>query len=220
VSLILASASPARASLLRAAGHRFRQLPSATPEEPPRPGEPVAAYTARLARAKAAAVSARHPGAYVIGSDTAVGAGDGILGKAAGPREAVRMLRRLAGRTHRLTTAVCVVAPSRRRGRPGPFRTAVDSVRVTLRAWPESRIRRYVRTVRPFGCAGAYALQADGAAIVARVEGDPATVVGLPLGAVERLLRELGYRAGKPGRVTRPSSEPGRRCARRSRRRC
>ena len=188
MKLILASKSEARGRLLHAAGYAFTQLDSGVVEPPPLPGAKVTDYVTSLAREKALAVSRRHPKAVVIGADTALAIDDQIIGKADDAQHAIEMLLALSGKTHLLATGVCAVVPGAgSRGRR--VRAGVDTARVTIRAWPESRIRRYVETVCPFGCAGAYALQADGSAIVERIEGDPSTIVGLPMGLVASLLK-------------------------------
>lgn len=199
-ALILASASKARADLLRAAGYRFRQIPAGIAEPPPLPGVESETYLLDLATAKARTVAARFPRAFIIGADTALLFKGNVLGKAAGQEEAVAMLRQLAGRTHRITTAVCVLAPARRTSHSRTTVRGVVSAEVTLRPWNDARIRRYVRAVKPFDCAGAYAVQGGGGAIIERIDGDLSTVVGLPLGFVERALRRLGFGHGSiPG---------------------
>jgi septum formation protein len=192
MQLILASASKARAELLRAAGYDFRQIPAAITEAQPERGENPSTLTVRLARHKAAAVARAHPTAFVIGADTVVAMGTRIIGKAASSEEAVRILQQLSGKTHQLITGVCVFRPAGASALP-PLLAGVDTARVTIRRWTEARIRRHVELIQPLACAGAYAIQDGGAAIIERVEGDPTTVVGLPMGMVERFLGDLGY---------------------------
>ena len=192
--LILASQSSGRARLLRGAGYRFRQVASHADETVPGTLDLESAVR-ELARRKAAAVAAQFPRCWVIGSDTALDLNGRIIGKASSLADAERMLGQLCGRTHRISTGVCVIAPADRRGRHR-MRAGVDTAQVTLRAWRPDQIRRYVRAVRPLACAGAYAVQEDGAAIVERMDGDPGTVIGLPVSLLERFLRQLGFRAG------------------------
>lgn len=184
-SIVLASRSKARAALLRGAGLRFRQIVSDVPEPPPTRGTPLRAYVQELARDKARAVAARFPKAWVIGCDTALILDNRILGKPRNERDAVQMLGRLAGRTHRISSAACLISPADLRGRRRE-RILVASALVTLRDWSPERIGRHVRATRPLNWAGAYAVQDPvSSAIVARIRGDLATVIGLPL---ERLL--------------------------------
>jgi septum formation protein len=186
--IILASRSKARAALLRGAGYRFKQVVSDIPEPPPAPGAALGAYVRRLARLKAMAVARRFPDAWIIGADTALVLEARIIGKPRDHRAAVSMLRALGGRTHRICSAVCVVAPTDRSGRR-TTRTAVDTARVTLRHWPDVRLRAHVATTRPVHWAGAYAVQDPvSCAIVERIRGDLATVIGLPMKKLERLL--------------------------------
>ncbi len=109
--LILASASPRRAELLRNAGIPFEVDPAHIHEEP-LPGEAPMDYAQRLARDKAAAVLTRHPDALVLGADTVVVVDDHLLEKPANPEDAARMLRLLSGRTHQVITGVCLSTPS------------------------------------------------------------------------------------------------------------
>ena len=196
MQLILASRSPARAGLLRAAGYAFSSAPSDLEEPALAPGVRIDDHVTALARRKAEAVSPLHPRSFVIGCDTAVDFEGAAIGKASDAEDAVRILRLLSGRTHRLVTGLCVLA-SRGEERASAIRQGADAAWVTLRPWDETRIREYVRTVKPMGYAGAYALQADGAAIIERIEGDPSTIVGLPVTLLARFLSELGY-AGAP----------------------
>lgn len=201
--LILASASPGRAGLLRAAGFRFRQIPSALPEPPRPPHLSIRAYLLKLAAAKAQAVASDYPAAFVIGADTVLEFEGRIIGKAPDADQALALLRRLRGKTHRIWTAVCLVGPTPPAGRR-PIRRWIDTADVTLRAWSDAQIRRYIRTARPFFCAGAYAVQADGLALVRTIRGDLGTVIGLPLDSVARHLEILGFpRPTQPGHPAR-----------------
>src|SRR5262245_725299 len=99
--LILASASPRRAELLRAAGIPFETF-AAEIDESPWPGEPPVAHVRRLARAKAHAAAVRHPSKTVLGADTVVVIDERILGKPRAEADAAAMLRRLSGRDHQV----------------------------------------------------------------------------------------------------------------------
>ena len=189
--LILASASPGRAELLRSAGFRFRQIPAGIPE-PPRPALlSIRAYLLSLATAKARAVAQNHPHAWVVAADTVLEFKGKLIGKPVDDAAALTMLRRLRGQTHRIWTAVCLLAPNPGGG-PRPSRRFVDTARVTLRPWSDAQLRRYIRTARPFFCAGAYAVQGEGLALVRSIRGDLGTVIGLPLEPVMSHLLELG----------------------------
>jgi septum formation protein len=180
--LVLASASPRRAALLRAAGCEFEVRPSGAHEWPYDGGDP-AAYAEALARAKVAAVE----GDVVLGADTIVVLDGAVLGKPDGPAGAAAMLRRLSGRTHDVVTAVAV----RRDGRTsaGHATTAV-----TFRRLTEPEIDAYVATGEPLDKAGAYGYQGGAAAFVTGLEGDADTVIGLPMRLVTALLALAGAR--------------------------
>ena len=110
----------------------------------------------------------------VLGVDTAVVLGDAVLGKPAGERDAVDMLTRLAGQTHVVLSGLCLLAPGWE---------VVDhaETRVTFRDLTPRDIARYVAADEWRNRAGAYAIQARGAALVERIEGDYLNVVGLPV---------------------------------------
>ena len=186
---MLASASPRRAELLRQLGVIFDVVPSGIPEVWP-PGPAREAVTA-LALAKCRSVAARlAPPAIVLGADTAVVLEGQIFGKPESPEEARRMLRQLRGREHEVITGVALVeAPSGREA------TAHVVSRVLMREYSEAEIEGYVASGEPFDKAGAYAVQAAGGALVAKLEGCYTNVVGLPLTTTRRLLEAWGLYA-------------------------
>ena len=182
--LILASASPRRAELLRSAGFEF-DIEASNVAETPRDGEAPAAYTLRVARDKAQHVAAGHqPDVVVLAADTEVVAGGRMLGKPANEDAARQMLRLLSAAEHEVITAVVIVAGDR----------TVEEV-VTTRVWfgelTDGEIEWYVASGEPMDKAGAYAIQGAGARFVERIDGSWSSVVGLPLAAVHRLLAEV-----------------------------
>ncbi len=195
--IILASASPRRAELLRQLGLVFDISPPAQddPEdvapEAVAPGTHLvrAAETAarRLAEAKAAAVGRLAPDAVVIGADTIVVAEDGLLGKPQAAAEAREMLRQLSGCRHDVVTGVAVVHERRNLHLVDSSTTAV-----WFRTLTEDEITRYVATGEPLDKAGAYGIQGKAAVFVDRVDGDYFTVVGLPLARLAALLQRAG----------------------------
>ena len=188
--LILASASPRRAEILRQAGIPFRVVRTSV-DESPRRGESPARLAARLAREKALAASRRVRGpAIILGADTVVVAGHRILGKPASHADARRMLRLLSGRTHRVLTAVALLHLAPRARRP-PILSVVESTRVTFTPLTARQIAAYVATREPMGKAGAYAIQGHAGKFVTRIEGCYFNVVGLPLARLCRLLHTL-----------------------------
>jgi septum formation protein len=181
--LILASASPRRRELLARVGVEAIVRPSDI-DESQRDGESPLAYVRRVAAEKAAAC-VRGADDFVLAADTIVEIDGLVLGKAADEAEAGAMLRRLVGRTHRVTTAVCVHGPR------GPRELLVTS-EVDLVAAGEDDVAGYVATGEWRGKAGAYAVQGIAAAMVAAVRGSITNVIGLPLAEVVALLRETG----------------------------
>ena len=171
--LILASGSPRRRQLLELIGVNFAVLP-ADVDETPLVGEDPAAYASRAARDKAIEVAASHPGRLVLGADTVVEVDKEILGKPASEDDAASMLRRLSGRSHLVHTALALVIDD-------TAHEVVDSAQVQVTDLTEEKIRWYVATGEPMDKAGAYAIQGLGGLLVARVEGSPHTVVGLPV---------------------------------------
>lgn len=183
--LVLASASPRRADLLRQLGVPFEVVPSGIAETLP-PG-PVREAVQALALAKARAVAGRVGLAVVLGADTAVVLAGEVFGKPESPEDARRMLRALRGREHEVITAVALVeAPS------GREETAAVVSRVLMREYSEAEIEAYVASGEPFDKAGAYAVQAAAGALVAKVDGCYTNVVGLPRTTTRRLLEAWG----------------------------
>jgi septum formation protein len=161
-------------------------------DEDPRSGESAEEVAGRLAREKAHAVSHRRPGRWVLGADTVVVIDGEILNKPESPAHAEEMLARLAGRDHRVVTAIALANNE-------VLHEARDITRVWFRPLSADLIRAYVATGEPLDKAGAYGVQAAGAALVERIEGDFFGVMGLPL----RLVVELLARAGMPYSFTR-----------------
>ncbi len=189
--LVLASGSPRRHQLLEMLGIPHDVDPADLSEDA-LPGEPVEAVAVRLARAKARQVAARRPGRWVLAADTLVALDDRVLGKPASADEAADMLTALAGREHRVVTAVALVRGAETHERH-------DVTRVRFRPLSPREIRSYVATGEPLDKAGAYGVQGYGAALVERIEGDFFGVMGLPL----RLVLDLLALAGRPYDFTR-----------------
>jgi septum formation protein len=183
--LVLASSSPRRAEILTSLGVPFLVDPSHVPEEV-LPGEEAAAAVSRLAADKAAEVAARRPGEWILAADTLVLLGPDLLGKPADDLEAASMLRRIAGRDHRVYTGV-VLRPGN-----GTARAIVEISGVRISPMSEEEIAWYVSTGEPRDKAGAYAVQGQGSRFIERVEGSYTNVMGLPARGVYRLMREAG----------------------------
>jgi septum formation protein len=181
--LILASSSPRRAALLRAAGIPFKVVPTDV-DETVLKLEPPGDHVRRLSREKAAAAFAAHPDAVVLGADTIVTVGGEIMGKPRDAADAIRMLRLLSGREHEVLTGVALVA---KRG----IVVEVARTRVWVNPLSEVEIADYVATGEPLDKAGAYGIQGLGARFIDRIQGSYSNVVGLPVALVYRLLK--GY---------------------------
>lgn len=182
--LVLASTSPARKALLHGLGLPFRaEAPGV--DEAFAPELTPAQAVAVLAERKARAVWARHAQALVIGSDQLVGLDGKPVGKPPDAKAAHAQLSALAGRTHEIFTAVCVVGP-------GFLCTEVDVARLTV--WPltPAELDAYVATSEWEGCAGSYRVEGRGQALFKDVQGDRTGIQGLPMTRLVRLLREAG----------------------------
>jgi septum formation protein len=188
--LVLASASPRRRELLAQLGVEFRVEP-ADVDETPLPGADGEDAAREIATRKALVV-ARTTDEPVIGADTIVVAADGeFLGKPRDAADARRILGKLSGTTHRVITGVCVAT-----ARGSRLLTAVETTSVTMRPLRADEIDAYVATGECFDKAGAYAIQETGDRFVVRIDGGRTNVVGLPLEAASRLLRDAGVAVG------------------------
>ncbi|MCB1509387.1 MAG: Maf family protein [Hyphomicrobiaceae bacterium] len=192
--LILASASPARAAMLTAAGLSFEIVPSTLDEDAMRSamqvedGEVEPQDVAEvLARAKAEEVSARNPGVTVIAADQVLALGDRIFSKADSMEAARAQLLDLRGKTHLLHSAVALA----RDGAVDWVR--VETAEVTMRSFTATFLGRYMAMAGPkvLASVGGYHLEGPGVQLIERVSGDYFTVLGLPMFA---LLEELRNR--------------------------
>jgi septum formation protein len=187
--LVLASASPRRRELLTQAGYAFEVHPAHVNEDV-RSGEDAIAYVVRLAREKALSVLAEMsskgpapPQVVVLGADTTVTLDGHILAKPEDAADAVRMLRMLSGRTHRVITGVAIATAK-------GVEVAAEVTGVHFRVLSDEEIAAYVATGEPMDKAGAYGIQGLAAKWIPRVEGCYFNVVGLPLALVATMLEE------------------------------
>ena len=203
--IVLASASPRRGELLRNAGIAFVAQPAHV-DESMLAGEAPEDYARRLAREKARAVFRQRPREIVLGADTIVVADSQVLGKPRDPADAVRMLRLLSGRSHRVITGVCLAYPLSQpelETRNSKLETVFEDVRaetteVWMRDLSEDEIQEYVAGDEPMDKAGAYAIQGIASRWIFRIVGCYFNVVGLPVPLVYTMLKERP--AGKAGR--------------------
>jgi septum formation protein len=187
--IYLASASPRRQELLHQVGLAHEAMPSSLVEQR-QPGESPVDYVQRVAADKARSVARlvagrglpAHP---VLGADTEVVVENDVLGKPRDRAHAAGMLRRLAGRTHTVLTAICLVTAA------GEFNARSES-RVTFAALSDAAIARYLDTGEADDKAGAYAIQGRAAGFIARLEGSYSGVMGLPLYELFEILKRAG----------------------------
>lgn len=178
LNLVLASGSPRRSELLRAAGIEFT-VRVADVDEKVLPNELPRDYVVRLSREKAQAVAA--DGEIVLGADTTVVVLNEIIGKPVDAKDAERMLRLLSGKWHEVLTGVSLV-------KDGKTTSDVAVTRVKFAKLSDEEIGWYVANGEPMDKAGAYGIQGHASRFVERIEGSYSNVVGLPVQMVYRML--------------------------------
>jgi len=177
--VILASASPRRAALLREAGPEFASMRIMT-SNVDEGADPL-----ENARLKAEAVAAMEPRAIVIGADTVIRFGRETIGKPADLEDAKRILAKLSGRTHDVVTGVCVRCLEN-----DLLVRFEEATHVTFRTLTPEMIDAYIAAVNVLDKAGAYAIQEHGEDIIEKIDGSLTNVIGLP---VERLKETVRY---------------------------
>ena len=184
--LILASTSPRRHELLTLLGLPFDVVapPFIEQVQPHRSAE---AQAVEFAAGKARSCLPSCPDALILGSDTLISLGSEVLGKPVDLADAEVMLRRLAGQTHRIVTAVALAGPE-----PDRCEVRVADVLVTMKPLNDAALAAYLQTGDSLGKAGAYSIQGGGAVFIERIEGDYTAAVGLPLRLVAEMLRQRG----------------------------
>lgn len=196
---VLASASPRRKELLEQIGMEFT-IQVSDVDEVTAATEP-AEYVMELAAMKAEDVAGKIPVMYdtrdinqdyvVIGSDTVVAVGNEILGKPVDEEDACRMLRMIAGNTHQVYTGVALVVFRDNRIERNVFFEKTD---VTMYDMTDEEIRQYVASREPMDKAGSYAIQGRCAAYVKGIQGEYASVVGLPVARICHELKKMNIR--------------------------
>lgn len=186
-TIILASSSPYRASLLKRLGLAFESI-APDIDESVQADETAEDYVCRLAREKAAAIAATHAGAIVVGSDQCCELAGRIIGKPGSQQAAVEQLMNAAGQRMVLSTAVAVYDPSSKHSR-----VAHVPATVYFRRLSRAAIERYVAVENPVDCAGAFKVEGLGITLFERIDTeDPNAIIGLPLIALTRLLGQVG----------------------------
>lgn len=188
--IVLASNSPRRREIIGWLGVPYTTT-AADVDETPRAGETAREYVLRLAEEKARVCARFAPfGGLVLAADTTVADGDEIIGKPRDAADAGRILRQLRNRTHLVHSAIVLSLPSR-----GTSMSELCSTQVTMRNYSDEEIEAYITSGDAFDKAGAYAIQSELFRPVSRMNGCFASVMGLPLCHVERLLHKLGFAA-------------------------
>jgi septum formation protein len=185
--LILASKSPRRSELLRAAGWLFEAVP-ADIDETLRDSETPVDYVKRLAIEKAEAVARRVPTGLILAADTTVVIDDHILGQPIDDEDARRMLKLLNGSWHEVLTGVALI----RAGQAESPVSDCERTRVKFAQMSDEEIDWYVSTGEPRGKAGAYGIQGRASVFIEEIQGDYFNIVGLPLRLVYEMLNASG----------------------------
>ena len=181
--LILASGSPRRVEILTSVGWAFsKEVPDV--DESEIDGERPGAYVRRLSESKAAAVAASYPGQLVLGADTTVVIDNQIIGKPVDDEHAESMIRLLSGRWHEVLTGVAVM-------KDGRVKVGLQRTSVKFAELSDEEIRFLVEHGEPLDKAGAYAVQAQAALFIEKIDGDYWNVVGLPISLVYKLVTEI-----------------------------
>lgn len=181
--LILASGSPRRSEILSSVGWEFEKQ-SADIDETERGFENPSEYVQRLAVEKAAAVASENKNKLVLGADTTVVIDDKIIGKPADLDDGREMLKTLSGRWHEVLTGVALVKDS-------TVKVGLQTTRVKFNQMSGEEIEYLLQKGEPLDKAGAYAVQAQAALFIEKIEGDYWNVVGLPINLVYRLIKDF-----------------------------
>lgn len=186
--LLLASSSPYRKALLERLGLAFT-CASPNIDETPLPGESGTSLATRLAEGKAYALADRFPGHWIIGSDQVACLPDGsVLGKPGSHQQATNQLRQSSGRRVQFLTGLALLDPE-----SGRLESLCEAYNVRFRALTGEEIEAYLMREQPFDCAGSFKMEGLGIALFDALEGrDPNSLVGLPIIALNDMLRQWG----------------------------
>lgn len=184
---ILASCSPQRYALLQQVGYAPKSVEAADIDETPRRFELPTEYVKRMAREKALAVAAKYPGKVVLGGDTVIAVGRRIVQKAPTPETQTEVMELLSGKSHRVLSAVCVVAAD------GQIAVRCVETRILMKKMTSSEIKEYVESGEWVGCAG-YKIEGLLAGFVRKIIGSYSGVIGLPLYEARNMLNGAGIK--------------------------
>ena len=200
-TLVLASASPRRRTLIDLLGVPWVADPSNVPEEVDGDALSARSLATLLAERKARAVAARREGGLVLGADTVVAVDGRSLGKPSDASEARAMLRQLRGRSHEVVTGVALADAA-----SGDLSVAWRETTVTMRDYGDGEIDAYVASGEAMDKAGAYGVQDAAFSPASHVRGCYANVIGLPLCAVAGMMAEHGAAVRESARWQPPSA--------------
>lgn len=185
--LILASSSPYRREVLSRLGVEFGSI-SPDIDESRRDGESPGELVRRLAEEKAAAISATHPKALIIGSDQVATLGNHILGKPGNHEQAVKQLKMASGKRVTFLTGLCLL-----NSESGRSQVSCEAFHVEFRDLTDEEIEQYLKKEKPYNCAGSFKSEGLGICLFKRLQGDdPASLIGLPLIQLVDMLRNEG----------------------------
>ena len=185
IKIILASASPRRIKLLKKIIRKFKVIPSRVQESEISARTPEA-FAVKAAIAKAEDVALKHRSSIVIGADTIVVLSKKILGKPKNKKEAIAMLKSLAGRTHKVITGIAVV-DSETFEKYADYEITI----VKMKKVKDKEIISYVKSGKPMDKAGSYGIQEIEEIFIGRIKGDYNNVVGLPIKKTKKLLQKI-----------------------------
>jgi septum formation protein len=184
-NLILASRSPRRVELLQLITPNFQTIPSQFDEHSVAISDPEELVKA-LAYHKAMTVFEQYPNATVIGCDTVVSLNGEIFGIPQNKAHAMTMMQKLSGKTHLVSTGVCIVSKKQQR------QFVVDT-KVTFYPLENETIEAYCNTTEPYDKAGAYGIQGKASLFVSHIEGDYFSVMGFPIAKINQVLHEYDW---------------------------
>jgi len=184
-NLILASGSPRRTQILTEVGIKHEVVLPQVEEIQFHPSGPLD-LVLENAKMKALDVSCRYRDRWVLGADTIVSLNEKVFGKPNDLKEAKQMLMSLSGKTHRVSTGVCLTQKAE-----GFLETKVESSEVMFKDLDENIIDNYFLEVDPLDKAGAYGLQTRADLIIEKFSGSKTNVIGLPIELIERWLLQI-----------------------------
>jgi len=186
IDIVIASGSPSRRGMLRRLGFKLRMIPSSIPEKHGFTDKPEE-FATSLALTKARSVAEKLRSGIVIGLDTVIVHEGEILSKPTNEDDAIEMLKRLSGSTHRILTGIAIMDIE-----TGRQLVDYELSKVKMRKLTEEEIRQYVSTGEPIGKVGAYAIQGAGSVLVDRLDGCYYNIAGLPISKLATMMKSFG----------------------------